>query len=705
MTRRLSRQCRLVIIALIASGTILLPTHYAQKKSNATKSIDDKALKQADARAGDWLTYGRNYAETRYSPLNNITAANVKQLGLVWSFDTNTNRGLEATPLVVDGVMYTTGSWSVVYALDARSGKQLWRYDPQVPQSSLAKACCDAVNRGVAVYKGKVYVGTLDGRLIALEAETGKVVWSVVTVDQNQAYTITAAPRVVKGKVIIGNGGAELGVRGYVSAYDAETGKQAWRFYVVPGDPAKPFESKALEKAAKTWTGEWWKAGGGGTVWDAVAYDPNLNLLYIGTGNGSPWNREVRSPQGGDNLYLSSIVALRPDTGEYVWHYQTTPGESWDYTATQHILLADLNINGRARKVLMQAPKNGFFYVLDRATGELLSAEAYVPVTWASGVDKKTGRPIETAEARYKDKDKMVFLKPGPLGGHNWHPMSYNPNTGLVYIPAQDNVGIYLPDAKYKYVPNRTGYWTTGVDFIPAFKDVLSAKDIPPGHLLAWDPVKQKEVWRVQYQYMWNSGTLTTAGNLVWQGTADGRVVAYSADKGEKLWEFNVGIGIIGSPMTYQIDGVQYVSIMAGWGGAYALIGGYSGLPNQNVKNVGRVLTFALGGKQTLAALPPQTPSLTPIASSATPEMVTQGQLLYAQWCGVCHGVAAGGGGVHPTLPVSKPEVFQMYKEIVLEGAYANRGMPGYDKYLSAEDVEAIRAYIIQRRKEMAETK
>ncbi|HEX2491483.1 MAG TPA: PQQ-dependent dehydrogenase, methanol/ethanol family [Blastocatellia bacterium] len=693
------RQTMIVLIALLLCCALLVPTRQAQKRQPAAKKpatdIDDKALRQADARPGDWITHGRTYSEARHSPLKRIDAANVQRLGLAWSFDTQTNRGLEATPIVVDGVMYTTGSWSVVYALDAKTGGQWWKYDPQVAISYGARACCDVVNRGVAVYKGKVYVGALDGRLIALDAVDGKVVWQVTTVDQNQPYTITGAPRVVKGKVIIGNGGGEYGVRGYVTAYDAETGRQAWRFYTVPGDPSKPFESPALEKAAKTWTGQWWKMGGGGTVWDSLAYDPDLDLLYVGTGNGSPWNQQIRSPQGGDNLYLSCILALRPDTGELVWHYQGTPGDTWDYTATQHMILADLNIEGRARKVLMQAPKNGFFYVLDRATGELISAEPYVEITWAKGIDKKTGRPVENPAARYKTG--FSVQKPGPLGGHNWMPMSFNPQTGLVYIPAQDFPGLYTPDAKFKYRP---GAWNTGVDFSP-MKD--APPSIPPGHLLAWDPVAQKERWRAQYKMAWNSGTLTTAGNLVFQGTSDGRLVAYSADKGEKLWESPLGVGVIGSPMTYEIDGVQYVSVMAGWGGAFALVGGYA-LTDINTQNVGRLLTFALDAKQPLAALPKRSMAeAPPIESNASPEMIDKGGALFTQWCAVCHGVGAvGGGGLITALPMSKPEVFKMYKEIVLEGDYSSRGMPAFGKWLGNEDVEAIRAYILKRRADLA---
>jgi quinohemoprotein ethanol dehydrogenase len=689
----MNKRLKIVLGVMLLCGCVCLQPLEAQKKGQGAKAIDDAALRHADARSAEWITHGRTYSEARFSPLTQINAANVKSLGVAWVFDTDTTRGLEATPIIVDGKIFTTGSWSVVFAIDARTGKQLWKWDPKVPGAYGQRACCDVVNRGVAVYKGKVYVGTLDGRLAALDAETGKLLWQVLTVDQKKPYTITAAPRVVKGKVIIGNGGAEFGVRGYVSAYNADSGKLVWRFYTVPGDPSKPFESTALERAAKTWTGEWWKMGGGGTVWDSLAYDPELDLLYVGTGNGSPWNREIRSPGGGDNLYLSSILALRPDTGELAWHYQTTPGDTWDFTATQHMILADLEVGGRPRKVLMQAPKNGFFYVLDRQTGELLSAEAYTKISWAKGVDKTTGRPIEEPAARYKDA--VNFNQPGPFGGHNWQPMSFNPQTGLVYIPAQEPFFAFAQDKKFQYRP---GTWNTGID-------VTLLKDPPPiiprGHLLAWDPVAQKERWRVQYNLMWNGGTLTTAGNLVFQGTSDGRFVAYSADKGEKLWEIGVGTGVIAAPVTYELDGVQYVAVMAGWGGAFPLLGG-TAIPGMALP--GRLLVFALNAKQPFPEAIAQKPKdVAAIIFDAAPERVNHGAGLFAQWCATCHGIGAlGGGGVLPDLRQSQPATFGRYEQIVLGGVYQSQGMPSFKEWLTVDDVKAIQAYVLKRRADLA---
>ena len=617
---------------------------------------DDARIRAASSEPGSWLSHGRTYDEQRWSPLDRVNAGNAANLQRRWTFDTGTERGLEATPLVVDGVMYATGTWSVVFALDARTGELLWRHDPEVPREVGQKACCDVVNRGVAVYRGRVYSGTLDGRLLALDAETGKVDWEVVTVDQGLAYTITGAPRIVEGKVIIGNGGAEFGVRGYVSAYDSSTGELVWRTYTVPGNPAEPFESQAMEAAAATWSGEWWKAGGGGTVWDSMAYDPALRLLYVGTGNGSPWVRRLRSPGGGDNLYLSSILALDPDDGSLEWHYQTTPGDNWDFTATQHIVLADLVIDGEERQVLMQAPKNGFFYVLDRKTGEFLSAEPYVTVTWASGVDR-SGRPIEAADQDFAKG--LQFVLPTFFGGHNWQPMSFNPATGLVYIPAQEIVGAYRQNPDFELVENEFNFGTD-MNVFSAFPP-----EVASGHLLAWDPVEQREAWRVPYGVPWNGGTLTTAGNLVFQGTADGRFVAYRADDGRTLWVDHTETGVIAAPMTYELDGTQYVSVMAGWGGAFGLIGGTAA--RGVAKGPGRLITYALAEGA---------PTPAEIESHITrPGSLADGERLYHAWCGRCHGAGAVSSSAIPDLRGAPSRLGENFESVALEGL-AGPGMP-----------------------------
>ena len=540
---------------------------------SCSESVDSKnPLVDFNSSPNEWLLHGRTYAEERHSPLDQINTSNVDQIGLSWSFETGTNRGHETTPIVKDGVMFITAPWSVVHALDAKTGDLLWTHDPQVERAWANNACCDVVNRGVALYENSIFFGTIDGRLISLDKNTGTENWSILTIDKSRPYTITGAPRIVKGNVIIGNGGGEFGVRGYVTAYDVDSGDELWRFYTVPGDPNEPFESPEMEIAAKTWSGgKWWEYGGGGTVWDSMAYDPDLDTLYIGTGNGSPWNRYVRSPGGGDNLYLSSIVALDPDTGDYKWHYQTTPGDSWDYTATQHMILADLEINGQIRKVIMQAPKNGFFYVIDRTNGELISAENYVPINWATHVDMETGRPIENPANNYFNTPALTT--PGPLGGHNWQPMAFNPDTGLVYIPAQEMLFVYSHDKDFKY--NRKT-WNTGqqveMTYLPKNPDELAMVDKATfGYLLAWDPVAQKEVWREQYQRPWSGGLLSTAGDLVLQGTSDGRFIAFDAASGEMLWSVDTGQGIIAPPITYMIDEEQYIAVQVGYGGAYAL--------------------------------------------------------------------------------------------------------------------------------------
>jgi quinohemoprotein ethanol dehydrogenase len=665
----------------------------------AVADVDSARIRAADQEPGNWMTHGRTYSEQRYSPLDNINADNASDLGLAWYYDLDTDRGQEATPIVVDGLMYVSTAWSKVKALNAASGELIWSYDPKVPGQKAVEVCCDVVNRGVAVWKGRVYVGTLDGRLIAIDAVTGKSDWEVQTTDPGLPFSITGAPRIFNDKVVIGNGGAEFGVRGYVTAYDTATGKMVWRFHTVPGDPSKPFESDAMERAAATWTGEWWKHGGGGTAWDAMVFDPESNLLYVGVGNGSPWNQAIRSPDGGDNLYLSSIVALNADTGEYVWHYQTTPGESWDYTATQPLILAELEIAGEQRKVIMQAPKNGFFYVIDRATGTFISAQPFATVTWATGIDQETGRPMENPAARYSGP-APALVAPGPAGAHSWQPMSFSPDTGLVYIPVQDLAFPYFDDPNYE--PTALGF-NTGVDFdkaaLPQIREVKEQVfGSIKGHLLAWDPVAQEEVWRVEYPGPSNGGVLTTAGNLAVQGTAKGDVVVYRADNGKQLWSAHAQTGVLAGPVSYAIDGEQYISVAAGWGGVFALAPGEIGLMSGRLGNKSRVLTFKLGGNAKLpeaSVLPPL--AFDPPEATADEETVAQGKFLYHRHCVVCHGDAAVSGGLLPDLRASPALQGELFQSIVLDGVLTERGMVSYAAELGVDDVEAIRAYLIAR--------
>ncbi len=661
--------------------------------------IDGAKIASGEDHPGDWITHGRTYDEQRFSPLTQINQQNISQLGLAWFSDLDTHRGQEATPLVAEGVMYFTSAWSKVFALNAASGTLLWSFDPKVPAEWAVNACCDVVNRGVALWKGKVFFGTLDGRLIALDATSGKPLWEKLTIDPRSRYTITGAPRVVKGRVIIGNGGAEMGVRGYVSAYNAETGNLDWRFYTVPGDPSKPFESAILEKAVKTWHGQWWKFGGGGTVWDSIVYDPDLDLLYLGVGNGSPWNQRIRSPGGGDNLFLSSIVAIRPENGEYVWHFQETPGEMWDYTASQQMILADIQIGGQSRKVLLHAPKNGFFYVLDRATGSLISAKPFTFVNWATGIDMKTGRPMETAIARYPGKDPAPIV-PGPLGAHSWQPMSYSPVTGLVYLPVNDVGFKYKSPESFEAKKLAANY---GIDVVaagmPQDPNVKKAiLETVKGQLLAWDPVQQKKAWSVPRPGPWNGGTLSTAGNLVFEGTADGHFEAYRAEDGKRVWMFDAQTGVMAGPVSFTVKGEQYVAVLAGWGGVFPLATGEVSFASGRVRNVSRLLAFKIGGSAKLPPLPEgEQPKLNPPPSSASATEIERGKQLFQRYCAGCHGDVAVSGGVLPDLRYSSALSNDQWFYIVRGGLLQSNGMVSFAKELSQADAAAIREYVIFR--------
>ena len=652
-----------------------------------------KATPTTDA---DWALYGRTTDEQRFSPLTQINEQTISQLGLVWSRELGTTRGLEATPLVLDGVIYTTGEWSVAYAIDAREGKILWTFDPKVDRGRARTICCDAVNRGVALYHGKVFLGTLDGRLIALDIKSGKPVWNVVTADPSKPYAITGAPRIVKGMVLIGNAGSEMGVRGYLSAFDAETGKMVWRTYTVPGNPAQGFESKSLKSAAATWHGPWWVAGGGGTPWDTIVYDPGLDLVYIGTGNGTAWFRDQRSPGGGDNLYLASILAMRPGTGEIVWHYQVTPGENWDYDATQPLMLADLTIAGTPRTVIMQASKNGFFYVLDRETGKFLSAKPFVKgITWASGIDPDSGRPVETPSA-YQGMH-AVLVSPSPGGAHNWYPMAFNPATGLVYVPAREGSQVLLaPDKDWTYQPKS---WNRGEDttYNGPLLDEMRKRPPMTGHLVAWNPVEQREVWNVSLPLVESGGVLATAGNLVFQGRSDGVLCAYRATDGKMLWHFDAGTGIMAPPITYTLGGVQYVTLMVGWGGS----AGENNIPGSGpVKpGYGRVLTFSLGGnaKLEVPAFGPQGSPVPAMLSHATPATLREGDILFQRYCFYCHGVAAVSSSSVPDLRYKTALTAAQFESIVLGGALRQAGMPSFQDALKPDQARAIRSYILDR--------
>ncbi len=684
--------CRRASRLLLAAATLAMNVALAQTHAPAT---DDS-----------WLTGGRDWQQSYYSPLTDINSSNVDKLGFAWQHDIDFTGMLEATPIVVDRVMYTSGNGGIVFALDAVTGRLLWKFEPTMDPKFNAQVGYGPINRGVAVSDGKVYVGAVDGWLYALNAADGAVVWKVDTItDRARAYSITGAPYIAGKRVIVGNAGAELDARGYITAYDTATGKQSWRFFTVPGDPKKGFEHPELKEAAKTWSrNSLWEVGLGGTAWDGMAYDPELNLFYVGTGNGTPWDRNVRSPGGGDNLFLSCILAINPDTGRLVWHYQTTPRDTWDYTATQKMVLADLTIDGRKRRTIMQAPKNGFFYVLDRQTGELLSAKPYTKVNWASGIDMKTGRLIETGLADYTNQPRLVT--PGPNGARAWQPMSYNSVTGLVYIPVFDSTAVFATVAeKFQY---KKGNFNEGVHRAVVLADgellVLSLPDgvkfdqpLPRAKMFlrAWDPVAQRAAWEVDISGTVEKGAMlrrpggvmSTASALVFQGDLDGHFKVFDGRTGAQLRDINVGTSMMAAPMTYRIADEQYVAVMAG-------IGEYPGYADYHYGNKGRIVAFKVGGGDvpqrpviSRAAAPSNAP---PVPDTGTPEQIASGKALFVQHCAMCHA-----NGRAPDLTRMTAATHGEFQAIVLKGARSVRGMPNFDQVISEKDAQAIQAFII----------
>ncbi|THD77339.1 MAG: PQQ-dependent dehydrogenase, methanol/ethanol family [Phenylobacterium sp.] len=663
------------------------------------RGVDGARILKAEA--GDWLTYGRTYDEQRFSPLGQVNRDTVGKLGVAWWAAFDTDRGQEATPLEADGVLYTTTAWSKVFAFDARTGKPLWSYDPKVPGEKGFNACCDVVNRGVALWKNRVYVGTIDGRLIALNARTGAPKWSVQTTDPAQPYTITGAPRAVKGMILIGNGGAEYPVRGYLSAYDAATGALKWRFQMTPNPSGAPDHAASdpimRSKAAATWgEGAWKKNGGGATPWEAITYDPKTDLIYAGTGNAGPWSDTIRTGAKGDNLFAASIVALHADTGAYAWHYQTTPRDAWDYDAVQQLMTADIMVHRRPRHVVMQANKNGFFYVLDAANGQLLSAQKFVPVDWATRVDLKTGRPVEAPGARYTGEGES-HPRSGALGGHNWQPMAYNPKENLVYVPAMVSHGLYGDASGFGFTQ---GAWNTGMRRMPSgpaaaklgTPQILAelAKEPPVGELIAWDPSHARPRWSVRYPQSWTSGVLATAGGLVFHA-AGHELAAYDAATGKPLWTYDTQADAIAPAMTYEIAGEQYVALMVGYGGA-------GGMGGDQPRRKGRLLVFKLGGTMIPPAYPApaETPPLDLTAAEPSAGDADRGGALFDQFCGTCH----GGGVFLPNLPRSPAILGQVgFKAIVLGGALKAQGMAPFGRFLSDKDAEDVRAYLLWRAK------
>jgi quinohemoprotein ethanol dehydrogenase len=692
-------------VALLAAAlTFTSGCAIATESEGDHTAPDAKLLDSSDG--SDWAAYGRTYGEGHYSPLTEITGQNVQRLGLQWSLDLPVGNSV-TTPLAVDGILYFATGYSVVHAVDARTGSSLWTYDPLVALQAGHKLQAPWGTRGLAWWRDRVFTATADGRLIAIDRRNGQPFWSVLTVGKDDGRYITGAPRVFDGKVVIGHGGADFsGVRGYVTAYDVESGKQLWRFYTVPGNPADGADNAASDSimptAAKTWSGEWWRYGGGGTVWNAITYDQEFNTILLGTGNGAPWNHRIRSEGKGDNLFLCSMIAVDARTGQYKWHYQFNPGETWDYNAAMDMQIAELRIDGATRKVVVTAPKNGFFYVIDRTNGKLISAEPFAVVNWATKIDVSSGRPVEVPEARYPN-GATFLLRPSPSGAHNWNPMSFNPGTGLVYIPTLNFA------TKYNDRGITAKTWTRrpgvvlngGINFEYVFDD--SIPELNTASLLAWDPVRQQEVWRVKQPDFWNGGVLSTAGNLVFQGETNGRFSAYDAVRGERLWSFEAQAPVLAAPISYRVDGRQYVTVLSGYGATPAAFGPLLAKYDIDYRTQRRrVLTFALDGPARLP--PPQVrmkPERPPDQTFAPDDAAAQrGMVTFGTRCALCHGFNMVAGGNAPDLRDSAaPLDAQAFASIARDGALLPLGMPRFDDMTEAER-EDLRQYIRTRRRE-----
>ena len=704
------------VLGLVASGILCA----AREAAREPGLVDAARMKAVAADPDNWIVNGRDQGGTYYSPLTTINRQNIDKLGFAWQYDLGTHRGQEATPIVVDGVMYTSGTWGFVYALDAATGRQLWRYDPHAAHLAARQPCCDLVNRGVAVWKGRVYVASVDGRLHALDAMTGRKVWEVDTItDHASPYSSTGAPQIAGRVVVIGNGGADMGrggVRGYVSAYDVETGALKWRFYTVPPARGQPYENPELAVADKTWEphrGAQYK--GGGTVWDGFAYDPDLNLVYFGTANAAPYDSRLLGPVNDlDELFTASILAVHADTGRMAWYYQTTPHDRWDFDAVQKMVLSDLTVKGKTHPVLMQASKNGFFYVLDRATGELLSAANYTYVNWATHVDLETGRPVPAAQGDWFSGPRNVY--PSWAGGHTWHPMSYSLSTHLVYIPVIDVPNVWvdlvhnggavtfldgfftvngiMPDDTYDAADLKRLYGP-----LPDLKAIQSSRrgKLVRELIRAWDPVAQRTVWEHETSSGvrgYDGGVMSTAANLVFQGRGSGELWVYAADTGKVLKVIPTGSHLMAAPMTYAVHGEQFVAIQAGYGGAAITVGTIPpGSAARKYENVNRIIALKLGGP----AVPPppawsEPPVPKPPAQTGSPASIRAGEVKFIQECSRCHVL---GPSSTPDLRRLGPGLQAAFNDIVLRGAAAPTGMERFDDLLSEQDVNDIHAYLL----------